>query len=83
MAENNIHQGFRLKKIGEIKNYFIKKIDQNELISKKHKKVCAVLNYNEHFLILASAITGCVSISTFASLIGISIGITSFPKGIK
>ena len=81
--ENNINQEIRLKKIGEIKNYFIKEIDQNELMSKKHKNVCAVLNDKEHLLILASAITGCVSISTFASLVGISIRITSRPKGIK
>ena len=31
---------FRLKNINEITNYFLKEIQQNELISKKHKKVC-------------------------------------------
>ena len=31
---------FRLKNINEITNYFHKEIQQNELISKKHKKVC-------------------------------------------
>ena len=46
-------------------------------MSKKHKKVCATLNYIEHFLILASTITECSSISFFASLTGIPIGITS------
>ena len=46
-------------------------------MSKKHKKVCTTLNYIEHFLILGSTITGCVSISAFASLVGIPIGITS------
>ena len=45
--------------------------------TRKHKKVCATLNYIEHFLILASAITGCISISAFASLLGIPIGIMS------
>ena len=45
-------------------------------MSKPHKKICTTLNYIEHFLILASAITGCVFISAFASLIGIPIGIT-------
>ena len=34
------------------------------------------LNYIEEFLILASTITGCILIPTFASLIGIPIGIT-------
>ena len=37
----------------------------------------------EHFLILASTITGCISVSAFASLIGIHIGITSSAIGIK
>ena len=41
------------------------------------------LNYIEHFLILASAITGCVSISAFASLLDIHIGITSSAIGLK
>ena len=65
------------------KNYFLEEIKQNELMSKKHKKVCTTLNYIEHFLILASTITGCVSISAFASLIGIPIGITSSAIGLK
>ena len=51
--------------------------------SKKHKKVCATRNYIEHFLILASAITGCVSISAFASLVGIPIGITISAIGLN
>ena len=38
-------------------------------------------NYIEHFLILASSITGCISISAFASFIGIPIGITSSTIG--
>ena len=43
----------------------------------KHKKVCRILNYIEHLLILTSTITGCVSISVFPSLVGIPIGTTS------
>ena len=53
------------------------------MISRKHKKVCATLHYIEHFLILASAITGCVSISAFASLLVIPIRITSSSIGLK
>ena len=52
-------------------------------MSKKHKKVCATLNYIKHFLILASKNTGWVSIFAFASLIGIPIGITSSGIGLK
>ena len=51
-------------------------LKQNELLSKNHKKVCTILNYIELFLILASTITGCISISAFASLLGIPIEIT-------
>ena len=83
MAEENISQEFRLKNIDETRNYLIEEINRNELMSKKHKKVCTTLNYIEHFLILASTITGCVSISAFASLIGIPIGITSSAIGLK
>ena len=52
-------------------------------MSKKHKKVCRVLNYIYHLLIEISAITGCVSISGFASLVGIPIRITSSAIGLK
>ena len=45
-------------------------------MSKKQKKICTTLNYIRHFLILASANTGCSSIFAFASVIGIPIGIT-------
>ena len=61
MVEENIRQEFRLKNIEETRNYFTKEIDQNELTSKKNKKVCTTLNYIEHFLILAS--TDCMYFS--------------------
>ena len=56
MPEENMNQEFRLKKIDEIRNYLIEEIIRNKLISKKHKKVCRVLNYIEHSLILISTI---------------------------
>ena len=83
MAEENISEEFRLKNIDETRNYLIEEINRNELISKKHKKVCTTLNYIEHFLILASTITGCVFISAFASLVGITTGITSSANELK
>ena len=55
-------------------------------MSGKYKKKCKYLNYVEHLLIcfnslfvliLVSTVTDCVSISTFASLFAISVGITS------
>ena len=59
----------RLKKIKKRTNYLTEEINQNELISKKHKKVCKVLNYIYHLLIGIPTITGCVSISAFASFV--------------
>ena len=56
---------------------------QNELISRKYKNICTTQNYIEQFLILASAITGCISISTSASFLGIPIGIISSAIGLK
>ena len=35
----------------------IEEIKQKELIRKKNKKICKILNYTEHLLSLASAIT--------------------------
>ena len=57
--------------------------NKNELMSKNHKNVYRVLNYIENLLILVSTVTGCISISDFASLVGISIGITSSAIGLK
>ena len=45
MGEENIIQEFRLKSLEEIKNYFIKEISQNELMS-----------YIKHFVILVSTL---------------------------
>ena len=47
------------------------------------KKDCTTLNHVEHFLIVASTITESISISAFASLISIPIGITSSSIGLK
>ena len=66
-----------------MKNYLTEKIKQNELVSKKHKKTCTTLNYLEHLLILASTVAWCVSISHFASLVGIPVSIASSAMGLK
>ena len=41
------------------------------------------MNYTEHLLILISTVTGCVSVSGFASFVGISIKIKSSVVGLK
>ena len=60
--KNNSHE-FGQKNIEEASNSFIKEINRAKLL----KRVCTVSNYTEHLLILASGITGCGSISAFAS----------------
>ena len=65
------------------KSKFIANLKQNKLMSRKHKQVCTSLNFTEHFLVRASAVTRCVSISAFASLLGISIGVTSCSEALK
>ena len=45
MEEENITQEFRLKSTDETRNYLIEEINLNELMSKKHKKVCTTLLY--------------------------------------
>ena len=48
MAEEKISQKFRLKNVDETRKYLIEEINRNELMSKKHKKVCTTLNYIEY-----------------------------------
>ena len=57
-------------------------MNKSKLMSKKHKKFCMTLNYVEYLLILASVVTGFVSISAFSSLVGVPIGITSSAVGL-
>ena len=52
-------------------------------MSKKHKKVCRILNYIDQSLIVISTISACASISAFASLIGIAVGVMISASGLK
>ena len=72
MVEVNIRQELRFKNTDETKHFFLEEIKQNELTSRKHKKVFTTLNHIEHFLIF--------SISAFASLVGIPIEICKRTK---
>ena len=61
----------------------LEEIEQRELMSKKHNKVCTLVNHVEHFPILALAITGSISIFVFPVLLGIPMGIASSAIGLK
>ena len=52
-------------------------------MSKKHKKDWMTLNYIVYLLILLSNITGCVSVSSFASLVGNPTSIAFSTVGLK
>ena len=69
--------------VEETWNYLLEEVNHNDLMSKKYMKTCKYFNYVEHWLILALTATGCVSISTFASLVAIPVGIRSSAVGIK
>ena len=69
---------FTLKKT-QIKQeiYILDEIRHNDLMSEKYCKTCKYLNYVEHMLILVPAVTVWASISVFASLVCIFVGIAS------
>ena len=83
MNKEKISQKFRQKDIDETRNYFLEELKQTELMRRKYKKFCASPNCIEHFLILASAVTGHISITAFASLVGIPIEVTTSGIGLK
>ena len=83
MSEENISQEFSLKDVDETKK-LIEEINQNELMSKEHKKDYRVLNYIEQlFFFLISTVNGYVFIFAFASLVNIPKGITTYAIGLK
>ena len=52
-------------------------------MSENYNNKYKYLNYVEHLLILVSTVTGCVSISEFALLVAIPVGITSSAVGLQ
>ena len=51
-------------------------------MSKKHKKKIRSLNYFEHFILFVSVVIGCFSISAFASLVDVPVGIANSAVGL-
>ena len=77
-------QKLRLKHIDETRNYFSwRNIAKWIGKEKSQLKVCTTQILFKKFLILASAITGGISVSAFASFLGIPIAITSSAIGLK
>ena len=44
MIEKHIRKEFRLRNIAETRNYFLEEIIQIQLVTKKYKKNCIILN---------------------------------------
>ena len=70
-------QQFRLNKINEIKDYFVAKIKERELMSKRLSKYIASLDHFNKSLIVLSITTGSISIASFATVIEAPVGIVS------
>ena len=68
---------FRLSEIIGIENYFHQEINQRKLCSEKLSKYVAAFDYIDKILIVSIAITGGVSITSFASILGAPVGIAS------
>ena len=83
MAKENVSLDSRLTKIDETRNYLLDETEHYGLMSEEHRKVCRALNSFEHFLVFVSAASGCVSISAFASLVDVPVGIANFAVGLK
>ena len=70
-------QQFRLNKISKIKDYFIAEIREREVMSKNFSKCIASFEHLGKSLIVLSVATGSISIVSFATAIGVPVGIMS------
>ena len=83
MAKENVGLDFRLKKVDETRKYLLDDIKYNDLMSKKHKKLCRALNNLQNFLVFVSlfgvpvmysaVMSSAVGIKNFAITAGIKI----------
>ena len=73
----NDQQQFRLNKINEIKDYFVVEIIERELMCKRLSKYIAFFDCFEKSLIVLSATSGNISIASFTTVIGATVGIAS------
>ena len=69
-ANTSNEQQFRLKKINEIKDYFIAEIKERERMSKRLSKYIAFFDYFDKSLVVLSVATSRISIASFATVTG-------------
>ena len=80
-TSNLTNQQFRMNKISEIEDYFIAEIKERELTSKKLSKYI-FFDYFHKSMIVLSVTSGSISIASFATAIGIPVGITSASRSL-
>ena len=68
---------FRLSEIIGIENYFYQEINQRKSCSRKLNKYVTAFDYIDKILIVLSATRSGVSIISFTSIIGASVGVAS------
>ena len=76
-TSNLNNEQFRLNKISEIEDYLITEIKERELMSQKLGKYISFFDYFDKSLTVLSVASGSVYIASFATVIGVPIGITS------
>ena len=77
----SVQTKFILNEINKIKDYFNSEIQERKIISKKLSKYTAALDYFGKTLIVLSATSGGISITSFTSVIEVPVGI-GVPIGI-
>ena len=69
-------QTYRLNKLSEIEAYFLNEIEVREQIARKMKQFNTITGIVDTGLIISSVITGGISITAFASGVGLPVGIS-------
>ena len=81
-AKISNEQQFRLNKTNEIKDYFLAEIKEGELISKNISKYIASVDYFDKSLNFLSILSGSISITSFATVIGAPARIIGASRGL-
>ena len=71
-------QSYRLRKLSEIETYFLDETDATEQIAKKMKRFNMIAGIIDAGLIKSTVITGGISITAFASVVGFALGGNTF-----
>ena len=77
LNKQNLSEQNRIDESSKTENYSIEEINERKSCSKKLSKCVAALDYIDKILIVSSATTGGVSICSFTSIVGASVGITN------